>query len=120
MYFEMMLFYIYLLIFMGAFFNACMDTFENSPNFNKSIFKNLNKKFWCKDVSCDYVKLIFGYRFDSWHISKSLMWISIIGGWVVASYVPHPHLPLFIHFIGLASTWNITFPLFYNLIFRFK
>lgn len=110
----------YILIFAGGFFNACMDAFENSPNFDESIFKKLDKKFWCKDVSCNYVKLILGYRFDSWHISKSFMWTSVIVGVVIASYAPRPGVPWLIHFIGLACTWNVSFPLFYHLIFRVK
>lgn len=40
-----------ILIAIAAFFNACMDTFENTPNFNESIFKNLDKRFWLKSES---------------------------------------------------------------------
>lgn len=112
--------WIYALMFMGGFFSACMDTFENTPNFDKSIFKRLNKKWWCKDVSWDYVKLILGYRPDSWHICKSLMWGCIIADVVIAWFAPKPSLSWYEHFIGLGCTWNVSFPLFYNIIFRIK
>jgi hypothetical protein len=112
--------YIYLLIAWGAFFSACMDTFENTPNFDKGIFKHLDKRWWCKDISCNYVKLFFGYRPDSWHITKSLMWGCIIAAAIVAWYSPVPKWPWPYHFVGLGITWNIVFPLYYNVIFRIK
>lgn len=111
---------IYALFICAAFFDACMDAFENTPNFNESIFKNWNKKFWCKDESWAYVRKILGYRFDGWHIVKSLMWLCVIVAAIVAWYAPKPELPWIIHFCGLAGTWNLAFPFFYHVIFKIK
>jgi hypothetical protein len=106
----------YVLILLAAFFNACMDAFENTANFNESIFKNLDKRFWCKDVSWNYAKKLFGYKFDSWHLAKSAMIFCLIG----AVIVYRPHHQWWVHFISMGLIWNATFFLFYHKIFRVK
>lgn len=114
-------------IFLAAFFNACMDAFENTPNFDESIFKNWNKKFWCKDVSCNYVKLIFGYRPDAWHISKTCMVLCFAGA-VISSYFVGKYGSIeIVSWFGvvqilaiIGAIWNGTFMLFYNLIYNIK
>lgn len=117
------------LVALMAFFNACMDAFENTPNFNKSIFRNLNKKFWCKDVSWEFAKKIFKYKLDAWHIAKSLFVICFAFSIVFvmlagATLIPIP-LPtwmwlslIVVPAIGLI--WNGAFYLFYNVLFRIK
>lgn len=105
----------YVLIFMAAVFKACADAFENSPNFNESIFKNLDKKFWCKDVSWQYARKLFGYRLDSWHLSISAM-IFCIDAAIVIQFSNDRIL----HFIGIGILWNIIFVCFYHKIFRVK
>ena len=66
------------LSFFCSFFNWVMDSIENEIAFNKSVFKNLNKKFWCKTISAHNIGFIkfTKYRPDAWHISKSLMIVS--------------------------------------------
>lgn len=115
-----MMWVVFVLILLAAFFNACMDAFENTPNFNESIFKGWNKRFWCKDVSWQYAKKLGGYKFDSWHISKSLMWGCVIAAVVVAIYSPLPRTNWYIYFISLAVEWNVIFILFYHGIFKVK
>lgn len=117
----------YVLVFFASFFKSCADTFENSPNFNESIFKGWNKKFWCKDVSWDYAKVlsikipfikkrIGSYKLDSWHLSMSAMIIC----WVGAVCVFRTHHQWWVHFISMGLIWNATFWLFYHKIFQVK
>lgn len=111
----MILLWSYGLVFLAAIFKACADAFENTPNFDESIFKNLDKKFWCKDVSCQYAKRLFGYKFDSWHMSISAMILCFDGAITI-----HATEHKLIHFIVIGVTWNVAFVLFYHKIFRIK
>ena len=117
----------YGLVFVAAFFKSCADAFENTPNFNESIFKNLDKRFWCKDVSWQYAKKlsfkipfinkrIGAYKIDSWHLSMSAM----IFCWIGAIVVFRIHHQWWVHFISMGLIWNATFWLFYHKIFRVK
>lgn len=104
-----------LLIALAAFFNACMDSFENE-NFFESIFKNLNQKFWYKRESWKYAKKIFGYRFDAWHLSKSAMIFCIVGAIILFN----PHFHWWIHFILFGIVWNVIFVITYHGLFKVK
>lgn len=113
-------------IFLAAFFNACMDAFENE-NFFESIFKNLNRKFWYKRESWKYAKKVFGYRFDSWHIAKTCMVLCLAGAIVAAIFVGLCGVIAFVNLFGilqifaiLGVIWNGTFILFYHVIFKVK
>lgn len=101
---------------LAAMFNALMDSVEYETAFEKSIFSNLNPKWWCKSISWEYVKFLplTKYRPDAWHLAKSLMVVFIVLAIVVAVPVSHP-LP---HFVLLGLIWNMSFNLFYNHIFR--
>lgn len=106
----------YISIVVSAFFNSVMDATENTPNFNESVFKNLNKRFWCKDVSWQFAKRVFGYKFDAWHMSKSAMIMFLAVSIILFSN--HPvHV---IHSVGIGIVWNFTFWLFYHKIFKVK
>lgn len=104
----------YILIAVMAFLNACMDAFENE-NYFESIFKTWEQKFWYKRVSWQYAKKLGGYKLDSWHIAKSLMVICIAflpfcefwGSWWVIVLI-------------VGAVWNLTFTLFYHLVFKIK
>lgn len=102
----------YIFIFIAALCNAFMDIVENE-NFEKSRLSKLNQKFWYKRESWKYAKKIFGWKFDSWHIAKSLMIFCFAFSMVF--YKP------FIPFLDF-SVWGIiyifTFNLFYNRIFK--
>jgi len=115
-----MIWVIGILIFLGAFFNACMDAFENEPNYNESIFKNWDKKFWCKEVSWQYAKRLWGYKFDSWHISKSLMVTCMCGAIVAALFTPSASLHWAVYLVCAGINWNCTFILFYHKVFKIK
>lgn len=106
----------YMLVFFAAFFNSIMDSTENFANFNKSIFKNLDQKFWLKEESWKYAKMIFGWRADIWHISKSAMIFCFAGAIILF----RPTHQWWVHFISLGIIWNATFWLFYNKLFRIK
>lgn len=107
-----------LFVLIASFFNSCMDTFENTPNFNESIFKNFDKKFWCKDVSWQYAKRIGGYKFDAWHLSKSAMIFCIIGAIIL--FRPILNCYWWVYFIGYGIVWNATFITVYHILFKVK
>lgn len=105
----------YIFIFLAGFFNACMDAFENE-NYFESIFKGWNQNFWYKRVSWQKKKKIFGYHLDSWHICKTLMIVCFC-----AAFVFHKQeLKLFYEFLIFGSIFNLSFKLFYNVIFKIK
>jgi hypothetical protein len=104
----------YLLIAVMAFLKACMDAFENE-NFFESIFKHWNQKFWYKRESWKYAKKIFGYRFDAWHISGTLLVLCIgllpscefRGSW-------------WFILISVGIIWNAVFNMCYHGLFQIK
>jgi|ERR1044072_9366270 hypothetical protein len=106
-------------ILLAAFFNAVMDAVENE-NYFESIFKNLPKQFWYKRESWKYAAKIFGYKVDAWHVSKTLMVFCFAGA--VISF----NLPVFkwqdvaMYVAGVGVMWNVTFWLFYHVIFKVK
>jgi len=108
----------YGLVFIAAFFNALMDTLENEPSFNSSIFKDWTKEFWSKEVSWKYAKKVLNYRVDGWHLAKSAMIFCLLGAIVL--FRLHPiFMPVLVHFICMGLIWNITFEVFYRL-FKWK
>lgn len=118
----------YILWVVAAFFNSCMDAFENTPNFNESIFKRWDKRFWCKDVSWEYAKVLSvripftkkrlgSYKLDSWHICKSLMIVSFAVGTVFSFYLKKPW---YLDMSVLYVIWNVTFWVFYHKLFGIK
>jgi hypothetical protein len=112
-----------------SFFNSVMDATENEPNFNESVFRNWNPKFWLKTVSWQYARKLFGYKFDAWHIAKSLMIISF-GGVVIsavcfgANVLAMPETKWFpvaiITMPALCIIWNGAFYVFYHALFKVK
>jgi hypothetical protein len=98
---------------LSAFLNAVMDRVEYGVAFRVSIFRNLNPKFWQKDVSWEFAKKVFGWKFDAWHVAKSLMIISFTVGIVL-------YKPIFgiIDILIFGAVWNIVFNVFYNNILK--
>lgn len=108
-----------ILILLAAFFNAVMDAVENE-NFFETIFRNLPKQFWYKRESWKYVKKIFGYRPDAWHLAKSCMLVCFAGAvvWFDIQITKWWHGVVCIGVIGVV--WNLSFNLFYHVIFKVK
>jgi hypothetical protein len=106
----------YVLVFIGAFFNACMDITEEETHFNKSIFKNLDPRFFCKSISWQYAKTILKVHFDFWHLCK-FGWIFSMLGAIVIFRIHHQW---WVHYISLLAIWWITFELFYGKILKVK
>lgn len=104
----------YILIAVMAFLNACMDAFENE-NYFESIFKEWDQRFWYKRESWRWVKKFLGYRFDSWHIAKTLM-VGCIG------LLPRSEFygDWWVIMINIYVIWNLVFVLFYHYIFKIK
>jgi hypothetical protein len=109
----------------AACFNAVMDALENE-NFFESIFKTLNKNFWYKRESWKHCRKILGYRFDAWHISKSLMILSIASALSFGIYekplfeTGYIALNILVKYISYGLIWNIAFTLLYHRVFKIK
>jgi hypothetical protein len=100
--------------------NACMD--KLSFHFHKSIFNNLNPKFWDPSISWKYAKIIpfTKYKIDAWHLFKSAMVVFICIAWAFAFCFGKSNINNFWFVLGLIAfaglIWNITFNLFFNKI----
>jgi hypothetical protein len=118
---------IILAIVLGAFFNSVMDALENE-NYFESIFKAWDQKFWYKRESWKHTKKILGYRFDGWHLSKTLMIVVLfVGVWWQVLILKEPvvqtgsvWLDLVISVFLSGATWDLSFSFFYHWIFRVK
>lgn len=107
------------LLILAAVCNAFMD--NTAHHWYKSVFRKLNPDFWNPNVSCNtaYIVPLTGWKFDLWHICKSLMIILICASIVL--YVPifaigDVFAETVIDFVILGCFWNLTFNLFYNHI----
>jgi hypothetical protein len=103
------------IIFVGiaAILNAVMDSIENEHVY-ATIFKNKNPAFWHKRYSWDKAKKIGGWKFDAWHVAKSLMIFSLCAAVVFYKQIWNP----LIDYSIAGGTWIITFNLFYNRVFK--
>ena len=101
---------------LSAMFNALMDSVEYEGIFNRSIFSKYNPKWWCKSISWEYVKFLpfTKYRPDAWHLAKSSMVVFV--SLAIVLYKPHFHPIVDLALFGI--TWNLSFNLFYNKLFR--
>jgi hypothetical protein len=99
-------------VFIAAVLNALMDRVENE-NFSSSVFKGFNPKWWYKRESWKYAKKVFGWKYDAWHVAKSMMVISL--AFAVVFY--KPILGVW-DVLLIGSVWNVTFNLFYHRIFK--
>lgn len=98
-------------IFLAAICNSVMDLLENE-NFSSSIFRNKNPKFWYKRESWKYAKKIFSWKFDGWHVFKSLMIILLV--LAIVFYKPIFNYVI-LDIVIMGFLWNTTFVAFYKL-----
>jgi hypothetical protein len=112
-----------ILVRLAAICNAVMDRIDDE-NIHDSIWKNSNWAWWYKRESWNQSKQIYGWKFDGWHVFKSLMVIFILAAPLFYS----PFFTIFnnsnsnalLDYITLGVIWNVTFRLFYNKIFKLK
>lgn len=104
-----------ILLALAAICNAFMDATENE-NFYESIFKVKNAKFWYKRESWKYATKVFGWKFDAWHVFKSLMIIFMCLAIVFYKSV----FAWWIDFLIAGAVWNIVFVFVYHKIFRIR
>lgn len=105
-------YYRFIFVILAAICNALMDSVENE-HFVVTKFRYLNRKFWYKRISWQYAKVVFKYKIDSWHLSKSLMLIFL------GIFCCFPaHINSFINFAIFGICWLATFNLFYNHVFK--
>ena len=91
-------------VFIAAVLNAMMDILENE-NFSSSIFARLDPKFWYKRESWKWARRIGGWKFDGWHVAKSLMVMVLL--WAAAED--------WVQWLLMGIVWNVTFNLSYKL-----
>ncbi len=107
----MQYFLLYFIVALAALLNAVMDRCENIVAFNRSVFSHLDKRFWCKDVSWQYAKKTFGYKWDAWHMAKSAVICLLLS--VLFFNVA------WWHYFLLGVTWNVVFVFSYHkLLYR--
>ena len=92
-----------ILITIAAALNAFMDIVENE-NFYTSRFVNCNPNFWYKRESWKYARKVFGWKFDAWHVAKSLMLFALIGA-IAQSWF---------EWVCLGLLWNVVFRVSYK------
>jgi hypothetical protein len=107
------------LVFIAAFFNAVMDAVENE-NYFESIFKKLPQQFWYKRESWKYAAKVFGYKVDAWHLAKSCMLICFAGAVISFNLPVKKWQDVAFYTAGFGIIWNVTFWLFYHVIFKVK
>lgn len=94
-----------------------MDSTEEEVHFNKSVFKNLDPRFFCKSIAANHIKPILGIvRLDFWHICK-YGWLACAFGAMVVFKLQHQW---WVHYISLWAIWFFTFELFYGKILKVK
>jgi hypothetical protein len=107
-------------IIFAAFLNAVMDCVENehiwSTVFSKWKHKAIFDKFIYKRESWRYAKMIGGYRFDLWHLSKSAM----IGCVCAAIVFYQPVFKWWIDFSVAGVLWVLVFNFSYNHLLKLK
>ena len=94
-----------ILIALAAFFNAVMDILENE-NFSSSVFKHLNPQWWYKRESWKYAKKFLGWKYDGWHVAKSIMVFCLMAAIAVN----------LTQWIIYGVIWNIFFSLSYKIL----
>lgn len=107
----------------AAFFCSVMDSVDNGHYWD-TIFSRWDPNFWYKERSWDKAVKIFGWKFDCWHIAKSMMIIFIL--LTIINYTPfvfyfdkllyNKIAEIFI----LGCSWNIIFNIFYNKFFKIR
>jgi hypothetical protein len=110
-----------------GFFLAVMDRTAEEVAFNNSVFRNLDRKWWLRSVSWQYVKFIrwTKYRPDAWHIAKSAMIASIGLAAVSLMYAPVFLLrrPL-LNFLSISALLAVivtaSFVVFYDYVLKQK
>jgi hypothetical protein len=109
------------LILLAAMCNAVMDRIDDE-NIHDSIWKNSNWEWWYKRESWDNAKRIFGWKFDGWHVFKSLMLFFLVAAIVL-------YKPMFVwfdftwlnrlcDFSILGFIWIGSFNVGYNHLFK--
>ena len=101
--------------------NAVMDNIQD--HWSTSIFNKRAPEFWNPAISWKISEKIFGWKFDAWHVFKSIMILCICFSMslycysfsLIAHEVSHINgLWFFLVFIYDGLLWNATFNIFYN------
>lgn len=102
-----------LFVALAAVCNAVMDSIESEHVYG-TIFKNMRPEFWHKRNSWDKSKVIGKWKFDGWHIFKSMMLVFYFLSIVVYVQIVHWAIDIAI----ATGVWTLIFNLFYNQILK--
>jgi hypothetical protein len=91
------------LLILAAFFSAVMDKTKDTIQYNSSVFKNWNKRFWNDEEPSSFVPYT-KYKLNAWHLSKSLLVICICAAMSRTIW----------EFIIYGIIWNLVFNFLYN------
>lgn len=91
-------------ILLAVFFNSVMDKTKDTIQFNNSVFKELNPKFWNDEAWQGKFLPFTKYKLNAWHISKSLMVFFFCASISDSFY----------EFVAYGIIWNVVFDLFYE------
>lgn len=108
-------YYNLLLWVVAAILNAAMDT--TTHHYSTSIFKILDERFYNPNISWKYGYKFGEYKFDFWHMCKSVM--IILFAIFAINYKTFTN-SFILDLTILGVLWNLTFNLFYNKILRTK
>jgi len=105
----------FILIFFAAMLNAVMDKTKDTIQYNSSQFRGLNPYFWDDSMWMGKFVPFTRYKFNAWHISKSLMLLCLLA-------VPLFYKPIlgYCDYLLFGFEWIVIFNLFYNKILKFK
>jgi hypothetical protein len=92
-----------ILLILAAIFNAVMDKTKDTIQYNTSVFKNWNKRFWNDEEHTSYFPYT-KYKLNAWHLSKSLMIICICAALSCNIW----------EFLIYGIIWNLVFNFLYN------
>lgn len=105
----------FVFVILAALCNAVMDTCETLISYNASKLNKwgFDRNVWCKPISASANFIPFTkYRFDAWHIFKSLMVVFM----VLAIINYQPLISPIVDFILFGIAWNAPFNLLYNYL----
>jgi hypothetical protein len=107
---------------LAGMFSAIKDSVENEHIWDTWFahprwrFKPVFSKFIYKRLSWNQAKVIFSYKVDLWHISKTCEWGCFVMAMVCYREVINP----FVDIVVYSSAVTLSFNTFYNHIFKLK
>lgn len=112
----------HILIVLAAMFNAVMDKTKDTIQYDTSVFKNRNPKFW-NDEAFEGGFLFGKYKYNAWHVCKTLMLFCVFLSCSLSLFLPlviyqyNPFIAIF-DFCLMGAEWILVFNLCLNKLFK--